>query len=113
MQEEWRAVVGYEGRYEVSNTGKVKGLFYKKYKILKANTDKDGYRNVFLYKNTKQKAYKIHRLVAITFIKNTTNKEQINHIDFNKSNNNVSNLEWCTPKENMKHYHNKKTLLCE
>ena len=56
-----------------------------------------------LYKNKKRKAFLVHRLIALTYIPNPENKPDINHLDGNPLNNNVSNLEWCTKTENMKH----------
>ena len=96
--EEWRDIDGYEGKYQVSNLGRVRS----KYKILKPNNVK-GYLYVYLRKNNKSKALKVHRLVAEAFLVNEKNKPQVNHIDGNKENNNVNNLEWCTNKENMNH----------
>ena len=69
-------------------------------KFLKLREDIDGYIVVGLSKNGKQKNYKVHRLVAIAFISNPNNYVEINHIDENKHNNNVDNLEWCTRKYN-------------
>jgi len=101
----WKPVVGYENFYEVSNTGCVRS---KKRNgtngiILSPTTDKDGYKIVGIKTPTEYKKKKIHRLVAQAFITNIQNKSQINHIDNNRSNNNVSNLEWCTSKENTHH----------
>lgn len=108
--EEWKNIEGYEGLYQVSNLGRIKSLarntrngHCKKDKILKIRIDKNGYCTIDLYKNSKRKQYKIHRLVANEFIYNKYNKPQINHIDGNKKNNEVSNLEWCNNSENMKH----------
>ena len=107
MEEVWKDIEEYEGLYQVSNLGRVKSLnryiissngktlFYKE-KILKLRKNKHGYLYVFLYKNTVQKFYTIHRLVANAFIENPNNYPCINHKDENKENNKVSNLEWCT-----------------
>lgn len=97
---EWADVLGYEGLYSVSTDGQVYTHKYKK--ILKPRS-KRGYLNVSLSKNKKRKEFKIHRLVATAFIPNTNNKEQVNHIDGNKNNNEVTNLEWVTQSENITH----------
>lgn len=97
-KEIWKDVVGYEGLYQVSNLGYVK----RKNRILK-HTYREHYKAVILCKNGKTKTFQVHRLVALAFIPNTNNLPQINHIDGNKLNNKVSNLEWVTPSENRKH----------
>lgn len=87
------------GNYMISNTGLVKSLNYKntgREYILKQQSDKDGYLQVGLSIEGIEKTYKVHRLVAMTFIDNPNNLPQVNHIDENHSNNNVDNLEWCT-----------------
>ena len=96
--EEWRDIKGYEGKYQVSNLGRVKS----RHKILKPNNVK-GYLYVYPSKNSKKEALKVHRLVAEAFIDNPENKPEVNHIDGNKENNRVENLEWCTKSENMQH----------
>lgn len=113
MNKEWRPVLGYEGLYEISNTGEVKslkrkrrngsGFYYQKEKILKQTFTTTGYKKVELSKEGKRKSLKVHRLVAIAFIPNPLNKEEVNHIDGNKINNNVDNLEWVTSSENSIH----------
>ncbi len=70
---------------------------------MKACTDTSGYLYVILFKNWKQNAYSIHRLLALAFIPNPENKPQVNHIDWDKKNNNLENLEWVTISENHKH----------
>lgn len=102
--EEWKNIKGYEGLYQVSNTGKVRRIFKRKTKELKLVEDKDGYFYVKLSKESMIKHFRINRLVLLTFnpIKNPSSK-QVNHIDGNKKNNNLQNLEWCTQKENLSH----------
>lgn len=106
--EEFKSIAGYEGRYSVSNTGRV------------YSTPKDGKPSKFLLPSTQEKNHtsyhsvalskegtvttkSIHRLVAEAFLPNPENKPYINHIDNNGTNNNVNNLEWVTHSENMLH----------
>lgn len=105
---EYRDIKGYEGKYQVSNDGEVIALNFhnqKFSKVLNQDFDKytDGYKRVTLYKNGKRKRYSVHRLVCEAFIPNPENKPYVNHIDSNRTNNKISNLEWCTPLENTKH----------
>ena len=136
--EEWRDITGYEGLYSVSNMGRVKGLHrdlpHKTYgtwhireRLLKQSwtgyreDHSDGYLFVFLHKNNSQNIYRVHRLVAETFIPRIEGKNVVNHKDCNRGNNTVENLEWCTPLENTRHamshnradhsYHSKKVKL--
>lgn len=99
MEEIWKDVVGYEKYYEVSNTGYIRNKHTKR--ILNGNINKDGYRKVKLGYGT-SKEYCYHRVVAIAFIPNPQNKPEINHIDNNRLNNRVDNLEWVTHEENVK-----------
>ena len=103
MEEEWRPIKDYEGLYEVSNMGRVRSLNYKNTKeerILKLTKDKRGYLRVPLTKDKKRKIYRVHRLVALTFIPNIENKPCIDHINTIKTDNRVENLRWTTLKEN-------------
>ena len=109
MEEEWRAINDYEGLYEVSNMGRVRSLGNgcsnnSKERILKPGKDGKCYLFVVLCKNGERKRYKVHRLVLMTFAPCDNMKSlQVNHIDEDKTNNRLSNLEWCTCKENINH----------
>lgn len=104
LEEIWKPIEGYEGLYEVSNLGRVRSLNYNhtgKVKILSLRVNKYGYIQVGLYNNGKRKFYGVHRLVAQAFIPNQDNKTEVNHIDEDKTNNIVTNLEWCTASYNI------------
>lgn len=119
MQETWMPIKDYEGLYEISNFGNVKslkkewiGFNYKsktyhkvtmEERIMKASVSKYGYKQVLLSRSNKKSLKLIHRLVAEAFIPNELNKPCVNHIDGNKLNNRVENLEWCTYQENSLH----------
>ena len=103
MQEIWKDIEGYEGRYQVSNFGNVKSLYYingGNEKILKPLKCTNGYLSIHLHKEGKRKCYLLHRLVAKAFIANPYNLQQVNHKDENITNNIADNLEWCSPKYN-------------
>lgn len=118
LNEEWRDIPGYEGLYQVSNLGRVKSLgrvIWQEWKdgthgrwytfpekILKLKVDTNGYLSVGLHKlDNSRKRFRIHRLVATSFIENKDNLPQINHKDENPHNNAVGNLEWCDVKYNL------------
>lgn len=117
MQEAWKDIKGYEGLYQVSNLGRVKSLerkvwsgttFYtRSEKLLKQwkcrSHNRDFYLYVTLSKHGIHKNVGVHRLVAQAFISNPSNLPEVNHKDGNKTNNVISNLEFCTCKENQNH----------
>jgi len=102
----YKDILGYEGKYLISNYGNVKSLLTNK--ILKpvlATRKKITYKRISLLKDGKQLSFYIHRLVGIAFIANPEDKEYINHLDNEGTNNLVTNLEWATQSENMEHAH--------
>lgn len=104
MIEEWRDIKGYEGLYQVSNTGKVRSLNYLRMGVireLRQRVGKDGYCMVVLSKNNKQEYKLVHKLVAEAFIPNLDNLPEINHKDECKTNNVVENLEYCSKSYNI------------
>lgn len=119
MIEEWRDIEDYKGWYQVSNLGNIRSLSRKVRGTSRLGNDfiratkaitlkpKCGGTTDYLYvnlcKNNQVKYLSIHRLVAIAFILNPQNKAEVNHKDGNKKNNSVSNLEWTTRSENLKH----------
>lgn len=96
-----REIIGYEGLYSVDIFGTVRNLLSGK--IIEHYVNEYGYHNVYLYKDGEKKGKRVNRLVAMAFIPNPLGKPQVNHIDGDKDNNNVWNLEWVTNKENSVH----------
>lgn len=101
MEEIWKDIKDYEGLYQVSSFGRVKSFYTNR--ILKGSKHPQGYLTVTLCKDSTKYTKKIHRLVAQAFIPNPEHKSEINHIDEDKTNNSVNNLEWSTRKENINH----------
>lgn len=109
----WKDIPEYEELYEISNLGRVKsktrktkfGRGWKVYEgqILKPQEDKDGYFKISLSKDGKKRRFFIHRLVMMSFVDNSLNLPVVNHIDGNKQNNKLNNLEWVTRSENDLH----------
>jgi len=110
----WKDIEGFNGFYEISSLGRVKSLsretfngvayFKIKNRILRPTFRKDGYVITKITFNRKQFTFRNHRLVALYFINNPFNKTDVNHINSNKSDNNIINLEWATRLENMCHF---------
>lgn len=112
--EVWKDIEGFEGVYQVSSFGRIKsmgrvidrdkmGKLVIFEKILNPHIDQVGYPRLYLYKKNFKRRESVHRLVAFAFIPNTDNKPHINHINGEKTDNRVENLEWCTQKENVRH----------
>lgn len=110
MEEYWKDIKGYEGYYKISSFGRLMTVDryvenknprlygrnrHIKTRILNLNPNKQGYIQVILSKDKKKKCFLVHRLVALEFLINNNNYPCVNHIDENKTNNNVLNLEWC------------------
>ena len=108
----WKDVEGFEGLYQVSNMGRIKSLDHYasngikdilyKGRIIQQSLH-NGYRIAHLCKNNKVKTVNVHRIVALAFVPNPLNEPQVNHKDGNKANNDASNLEWCSQRENVIH----------
>lgn len=112
MKEIWKPISEYDFLYEISNMGRVRSLkkwdvnsksFIPCMNILKPTDNGNGYLIIGLRKGGKRKNYYIHRLVAQEFLSNDRNLKCVNHIDYDKRNNTVENLEWCTQLDNVRH----------
>lgn len=118
MSEAWKAVQGFEGYYEVSNRGRIRGCTrtIRRYSsdgsyhectwkggIRKLQPHSDGYLRVNLRKEGTERGFYVHRLVAEAFIPNPSGLPEVNHIDSDRSNNRAENLEWVSPSGNRKH----------
>ena len=116
--EEWKDIKGYEGKYQISNLGRVKNIqtnhICKCALQKKTLTRQGGYHQITLWKSKHNgKTHLVHRLVAQHFIPNPDNLPQVNHIDHDKTNNCVDNLEWCDAKYNSNHKRNNRKPLGE
>ena len=101
MSEEWRSIPGYD-TYEASNLGRVRRIT-----ILKPRLNADGYECITPCAGGAKKMCRVHRLVALAFLPNPEDKLEVNHLDKNRANNRLENLEWATRKENMEHMRRK------
>ena len=103
MEEVWKPIDGTDGKYEVSNFGRVR-TNGKRPGLLTLTKQPSGYRYAMIeLSNGKKRNCRVHRLVAQHFLPNPDNMKEVNHKDGNKDNNHVSNLEWCTRSHNVKH----------
>lgn len=126
--EMWEPIPGYEKHYEASTLGRIRsknrfipcpksktGVAPKKGRILKPSFTKDGYPQVVLVVDKNRRSYKVHRLIALTFIPNPDNLPEIDHINSIKYDNQPKNLRWCTKQENCEWRSDKdrKQVLCK
>lgn len=98
--EEWKDIPGYEGHYQASTLGNIRSV-KRETVVLKGDLQRNGYRRVYLWTSGRKRNCLVHRLVALTFIQNPNGYSDINHIDENKQNNSIDNLQWCTHLFNM------------
>ena len=101
LLEEWKPIDFLDGKYEVSNRGRIRNSQTKA--IRKTPISKRGYPVFSCFINSKRKLVNVHKCVATAFVPNPNNLPQVNHIDGNKQNNDITNLEWVTAKENNDH----------
>lgn len=116
MKEIWTDIFGFDGKYQISNFGNIKSVRRERY----SQQTRNGYKIVTLFNGKHKRTVLVHRLVALHFIPNPGFLEEVNHIDGNKSNNKVTNLEWCTHSKNILHAvktglqvpHNARPVIC-
>lgn len=120
MEEIWKDIIGFEGVYQISNSGRLKSLdriltfmrlgkidyIKRKSRILNPGLNTGGYYHVKLTFGNKKEVHRVHRLVALHFLDNPDSLNIVNHIDSDKTNNRVNNLEWCTEEHNRNHARN-------
>jgi len=116
-------IAGYEGLYYIEPNGDVYSIdrivedkngksYFREGKLLKPKINQDGYYYLNLYKNGTVKNYLVHRLVALTHLPNHENYPEVNHIDCNRQNNNLNNLEWCSHEYNNQSINTTKNFGC-
>ena len=101
MSEVWKDIPVYDGIYEASTLGRIRSKVTGR--LAHTFKSEKGYIVAKIFLNGQCKNEKIHRLVAMTFLPNPNNLPQVNHKDYNRANNNVDNLEWCTCEQNIQH----------
>lgn len=99
----WKPIIGTKGFIEVSNEGRVRSLLRGEPRVLKTQTDNKGYHRIRVTIEREKISFKVHREVAKAFLENPENLPQVNHMDGNKSNNTVGNLEWISNRDNAHH----------
>lgn len=111
-KEIWKDIEGYEGKYQVSNMGRVRSLkkwvpngerFVENVTIMEPQLGTNGYLNVYLSMHQKKKRFYIHRLVAMAFLEKPEGCNCVNHLDYDFTNNEATNLEWCTQGDNVRY----------
>ena len=123
-KEEWENIEGYEGLYQVSSLGRVRSLpritikidgnkYSFKGRILKLTPDTKGYYMVGLSKKDNIKTKRVHRLVAEAFISNPNNLRTVDHINEDKTDNRIENLQWLSLKDNINKYYKNRLTICK
>lgn len=103
--EEWKDIIGYEGLYRISSHGRVLSLYNDIPRVMSHIERIDNsYQSILLFKDKKQKGFRVHRLVAYHFVPNPNNYPIVDHLDRNRQNNHYTNLEWVTYKENSRRW---------
>lgn len=111
-EEIWKDIKGYEELYQISNLGRVKSFYKSKKGKIRKNCDQGDYFYLPLRKDGVARNYYIHRLVALNFLETVEGKNEVNHIDGNKYNNRLDNLEWVTSAENKAHAYKTGLNMC-
>lgn len=103
MEEIWKDIPGYEGLYQASNLGRVRNMKFGRKRLLRTKVSKKGYVDVCLSKSNVVKTHRLHKIVTLTFLGQRPEGLEVNHIDGDKKNNCIDNLEYVTRSENELH----------